>query len=363
MADPTPRDDRAASGRPRPDAGKRPRGEGWDDGSRTGTSGRSAEPTGGRARRPTGAGAGKGSGKASRSGLAGLPRWVLPAGGGVLAVLVLAFVLTRGGGGPSSDGTCFTDLLAHFPASERAVISGTDLVQARDAGFDDGAALEDLGTSLDETGAIADPLTFRYRISELLSVENFSGRTGVAPGDIACSLSDGDRSVFTGSFDPAEVKGSEVGATGRLAATEDRMALVQGGRLDAQDLLEPADGDGLASQKDLKAVMESLRTDGAYSVVVERAAKKRAAAQVAGIGVGHEGDTRTLVIAWSFRDPAAAKAGRAAMVSRINQAVQGATSITASDLEVDGTLVHGVVEARRAPDLAAIVADEGLLPT
>ena len=50
------------------------------------------------------------------------------------------------------------------------------------------------------------------------------------------------------------------------------------------------------------------------------------------------------------------------MVSRINEVVQGATSITASDLEVDGTLVHGVVDVRRAPDLAAIVADEGLLP-
>ncbi len=40
----------------------------------------------------------------------------------------------------------------------------------------------------------------------------------------------------------------------------------------------------------------------------------------------------------------------------------GGVEFGAADLEVDGTLVHGVVEVRRAPDLAAIVADEGLLP-
>lgn len=295
--------------------------------------------------------------------LAGLPRWLLPAGGGVLVVLVLVFALTRGGDGPSNGGPCLTDLLAHFPSGERQVLSGTDLVQARGAGFDDGASLEDLGTSLEETGAIPDPLSFRYRISELATVDDFTARTGVAPGDIACALSDGDRSVFTGSFDPAEVTGSEVGATGRLAATDDRLALARGTEREASDLLDPGGDGGLASQDDVRDVVERLREDGAYSLVLERAAKKRSAAQVGGLGVGVDGDARTLLIAWSFRDAAAAKSGRAAMVSRINEVVQGATSITAADLEVDGTLVHGVVEVRRAPDLAAVVADEGLLPS
>lgn len=344
MTDPTRRDEPAPS--------RRSSNDGWDDGRRPGGGERTKRT------RPA-----PGGPKSEKRGvLGGLPRWALPAGGGVLVVLVLAFVLTRGGGGPSNGGACLTDLLAHFPASEREVLSGTDLVQARDAGFDDGASLEDLGTSLEETGAIPDPLSFRYRISELATVDDFTARTGVGPGDIACALSDGDRSVFTGSFDPAEVSGSEVGASGRLAATEERLALVRGSDRDATDLLDPAKGGGLRSEDDVRAVVERLREDGAYSVVVERAAKARSAAQVGGLGVGGDGDARTLVIAWSFRDAKSAKAGRAAMVSRINEVVQGATSITASDLEVDGTLVHGVVDVRRAPDLAAIVADEGLLP-
>jgi hypothetical protein len=295
--------------------------------------------------------------------LGGLPRWALPAAGGVLVVLVLAFVLTRGDDGPSDGGTCMTELLAHFPSGERQVLSGTDLIQARGAGFDDGASLEDLGASLQDTGVVPDPLSFRYRISELASVEDFTARTGVEPGDISCALSDGDRSVFTSSFDPAEVTGSEVGASGRLAATEDRLALAQGDERDASDLLEPAGDDGLASRDDVRAVVERLREDGSFSLVIERAAKQRSAAQVGGLGVGGSGDARTLAIAWSFRDASAAKAGRAAMVSRINEVVQGATSITAADLEVEGNLVHGVVEVRRAADLAAIVADEGLLPS
>lgn len=356
MTDPTRRDDPAPKRPARSGGSRTGAGDGWDDGRRPGTDRkRSAGGSGRPDRKAEGSGGAKGV-------LAGLPRWALPAAGGVLALLVLAFVLTRGGGGASNGGSCMTELLAHFPSGERQVLSGTDLVQARDAGFDDGASLEDLGTSLDDTGAIPDPLSFRYRISELATVDDFSARTGVAPGDIACALSDGDRSVFTGSFDPAEVTGSEVGATGRLAATEDRLALAQGGEREASDLLDPADDDGLASQDDVRGVVERLREDGAYSLVLERAAKKGSAAQVGGLGVGGSGDARTLVIAWSFRDASAAKSGRAAMVSRINEVVQGATSITAADLEVDGTMVHGVVEVRRAPDLAAIVADEGLLP-
>lgn len=359
MTEPTRRDDPAATPRARSGAGRKGADQGWDDGRRSSSG--AGRPTGGpgrSGRRSSTSGSGGSSGV-----LGGLPRWALPAAGGVLVVLVLAFVLTRGGGGPSNGGACMTDLLAHFPSGERQVLSGTDLVAARDAGFDDDASLEDLGTSLQETGAVPDPLSFRYRISELATVEDFTARTGVAPGDIACALSDGDRSVFTGSFDPAEVTGSEVGATGRLAATEDRLALAQGGEREAADLLDPEGNGGLASQDDVRAVVERLREDGSYSLVVERAAKQRAAAQVGGLGVGGSGDARTLAIAWSFRDEAAAKSGRAAMVSRINEVIQGATSITAADLEVEGDLVHGVVEVRRAADLAAIIADEGLLPS
>ncbi|MBX3287534.1 MAG: hypothetical protein KF703_19465 [Actinobacteria bacterium] len=351
MTDPTARDEPA----PR----RRPRREGWDDGRGSRSGGAHQART-----RSTGRETGRGSGRSSAGSgvLSGLPRWALPAGVGVLVVVLLGFLLTRGGGGSSNGGSCLTDLLAHLPADEREVLSGTDLVQARGAGFDDGASLEDLGASLEETGAIPDPLSFRYRISELATLDDFTARTGVEPGDIACALSDGARSVFTGRFDPAEVSGSEVGASGRLAATDDRLALARGSGIDPADLLEPAKDGGLRSADDVRAVVERLRADGAYSVVVERAAKERAAAQVGGLGVGGDGDARTLVIAWSFRDESSAKSGRAAMVSRINEVVQGATSITAADLEVDGTLVHGVVEVRRAPDLEAIVADEGVLP-
>ncbi len=321
-----------------------PPGEGWDDGRGHRSAGD----------RPV-----------ARTGRGGsLPRWALPAGIGLLVVIVLvAFLALRGGGGAKDGGRCLDELLTRLPNAEDAdVVTGTDFVQARAAGFDDTGSLEELGASLAETGTLPDRLTARNRIDRLLSVADFTARTGVAPGDIRCALAAADRSVMVGSFDVAEVKGSDVGASGDEAATEDRLAFVEGGVADPEDLLEPAKADGLAGDEGVAAVLRSLREDGAYSVALERSGTKKADVQVAGLGVGGSGDDRTVVVAWAFRTAAEAKAGKATVVERVNALAEGATTLSAADLEVEGNLVTAVVEARRAPDLDDL-AERGLLPS
>lgn len=319
-----------------------PPGEGWDDGRGHRSAGdRPAARTGG-----------------------GLPRWAPFAGIGVVLLLVLVgIVVLRGGGGATDGGRCLDELLARLPNAEGAdVVVGTDFVQARHAGFDDKGSLEDLGTSLADTGTLPDRLTSRYRIDRLLSVEDFTARTGVSPGDVRCALAADGRSVMDGSFDAAEVKGSDVGASGDAAATEDRLAFVEGGATDPQDLLDPAKGDGLAGDEGMAAVVRSLRADGAYSIAVERSGRKKATVQVAGLGVGGSGDHRTLVVAWAFRTADDAKAGKADVVDRVNALAEGSTTLVSRDLVVDGNLVTAMVDARRAPDLADLV-DRGLLPS
>ena len=297
--------------------------------------------------------------------MAGLPRWALPAVGAFLVLLILLFILFgRGGGGSSTAGACLTDLSTHLPESS-LVVYGTDLVQARSAGYADDKPLEELGDAKRETGAIPDGLTERYRADALISTETLTARTGVEPGQIQCSLSDAQRSVMSGSFDVAEVSGSSVADDGQLAATEDRLAFATGDA-DPEKLLLPRDGGGLGSNDDAKRVIQSLRDDGSYSILVEVGnpkAEKRARA--AGLGVADaEGDDRALVVAWAFADADAAKAGRADIVDRVNGAIEGTSSITSEDLELDGSLVRATIETRKAPNLTRILDDRTtLIPT
>lgn len=322
-----------------------PSGEGWDDGRGHRSAGD----------RPT-----------ARRSDSGRPGWLLPAGAaGVALVLLIGFLALRGGGGPSDGGRCLDELLAHVPEVEgtRATeVTGTDFVQARSAGYDEDGSLEELGSSLAETGTIPDRLTARFRIDRLLSVEAFTARTGVRPGDVRCAIAAGDRSVMSGSFDAAEVGGSDVGGSGDVKATDDFLAYVTGTSADPDDLLTPVKDKGLAGDEALAAVLRSLRENGAYSVAMTRNGSAKAPVQVAGIGVGGKGDERTLVVAWSFRTADAAKVGRAEVIDRLNTLAQGTTTLASADLEIDGNLVTGVVDARRAPDLAELL-DRGLLPT
>ncbi len=283
----------------------------------------------------------------------------------MVAVLLVGFLALRGGGGASDGGRCLDELLAHLPEVEGAratEVVGTDFIQARSAGFDDDGTLEELGSSLAETGTIPDRLTARFRIDRLLSVEAFTARTGVGPGDVRCAVAAGDRSVMGGSFDAAEVAGSDVGGSGDAKATDEFLAYVTGSGADPDDLLTPAKDKGLAGDEAMAAVLRSLREDGAYTVAMARNGQAKAAVQVAGVGVGGQGDERTLVIAWSFNTADQAKAGRSEVVDRLNALAQGTTTLTSADLTVDGNLVTGVVDARRAPDLAELL-DRGLLPS
>jgi len=268
-------------------------------------------------------------------------------------VVVLFLLFGRGGSG-SSSGTCLTDLSAHLPGTAQ-VLFGTDLEAARSAGYDDDGALEDLGTSQEETGAIPDPLTEQFRYGQLISAEKFTSQTGVESGQIQCSLSEARGTVMGGSFDVDAVSGSSVGDGGSLRATDDRLAFTIG-TADPKRFLEPRDDGGIGANDDVAEVLESLLEGGSYSVLIQPgdpAADDEARA--AGLGVATaEGDGRALVVAWSFADEDAAKAGRPDIVDRVNDALEGNTQITADDLMVDGTLVTAKIETRKAADLRAI---------
>lgn len=275
-----------------------------------------------------------------------------------MVLLLLALVVTRCAGGGSSDaGPCLTELSAALPENADLVY-GTDLVQARNAGYTDDGALEELGTTQDETGAIPDPLSQQFRFNELLSAEAFTARTGVEAGQIRCSLSETDRSVMSGSFDVPEVSGSSVADGGTLAASEDRLAFTSGDA-DPDRLLTDLDGGGLGSNDDFVRSLESLRDDGAHSVVVQVGnPRAEVRARAAGIGVGTgEGDARSLLVAWVFADEDAATAGRTEVVDVVNQVLAGTSQITAEDLTVDGTLVTATAPTRRAADLQQVLAD------
>ncbi|CAN5563377.1 hypothetical protein BH10ACT1_BH10ACT1_05110 [soil metagenome] len=279
-----------------------------------------------------------------------------------LVVIILLVVVFGGGSGDRKDaGSCLTDLMAHIPEESRLVY-GTDLVQARDAGYQDGGTLEELGDSQAATGALPDALTAEFRFSLLLSDEAFAARTGVSSDQIDCSLSDLRRSVLSGSFDVAEVDGSTVGDDGHLAATEELAALTTGDS-DPKKLLEERDGGGLAGNDGAKAVLESLRDQGAYTVLVQAGnpdAEKRARAAGLGVAEGTD-DDRALVVAWSFADDDAAKAGRGDVVERVNDVLAGTTSISTDDLTVEGSMVTAKLDVRKAPQLRSVLERPQLL--
>lgn len=282
---------------------------------------------------------------------------MVPAVGGVVVVLLLLVVVKScsGGGGRTDAGPCLSDLLTHLPA-EATTVYGTDLVQARHAGFREDGSLEQIGQSITDTGVIPDPVTTQFRIAPLATPEVFEARTGVTADDIECSLSDGRESVLTGSFDAAAVKGSDAGSGGQLAATDDLLASTTGSSEPA-GFLKPAKDDGLAADDDVKAVLASLRDNEAYSVIVQRGdgTEKNGRPVAAGIGAGGTDKARTVVLAWSFPSDDAAKAGRPVVVDRVNAILRGTVSITNRQLTVDGHLVTAVIDAPTAPDLQGLL--------
>ncbi|MEO6987382.1 MAG: hypothetical protein ABI239_01905 [Aquihabitans sp.] len=347
--------DRPTEGRSSRRASKSPTGEGWDDGhsSRSARS-RAKGSTGkskGNVKSGARSGSGRNGGKSGNKGLIdGLPVWALPVAGVVVVALVL-FTLLRGCGssGSSDAGTCLTDLAVHLPADTTNAY-GTDLVQARKAGYDESGSLEEVGASLDATGTIPDPVSTRYRFSQLTTLEQFEARTGISPGDAECALSTGSRSVLSGSFDPVAVKGSQAGSNGDLAATEELLAMGTGSA-DPKAMLEPAKDGGMASDEAMIAAMDRLRNDGAYSVIVQRGSGDDSRALAAGIGVGGNKGEPNVPVTWVFKNEKAATAGRADVVDKVNTVLRGTLSIDSTDLEVDGAMVTAVIPTVEAPNL------------
>lgn len=342
-----------------------PPGDGWDDGrgGRRGGSGR-------RGSRAGGGRAGRGGRTGSRNPWAGensrLPRWVLPVGAValLLVVVLVVVVATRGGGGPSDSGTCVDELLADLPGTATGHVAVTDVVQARSAGYDDGSDLETAGDTTEETGTVPDGLTAEMRFRPLDSVEEFTGSTGVAPGDIACSVRTSRSTVLGGSFDPDEVEGTDLAGSGRLVATEERLALT---RIDGDPraLVKAADP-ALGDDDEVTGTLESLRELGAYSAIVDWDLEAETVV-AAGVGVAGTGDDdRQLVLAWRFTDEGAAKAGRRSIVDVVNAFARGSASIAVEDLRLDGAEVTAAVAVRKAPQLndqwaagAVLLGDDG----
>jgi len=275
----------------------------------------------------------------------------------LLVALIVGFVLTRGGGGKNESGACLTELAGHLPQGRSPIISGTDVGQARSAGYDDGGSLEDLGTSQRETGALPDQLTAQVRARRLISSEDFTAQTGVKPENIHCSLSEGSLGVLSGSFNVAEVRGSALGAKDLVVASQDVLAVgpTSGGKL--SDLLKTQSKGSVAANDDVAAVISSLRDQDAYSIVVQRA-EKQGPVRAAGIGVTGKPDALKAVLAWRFAK-GKAEAGRREVVERANDALEGSASISSTDLKVNGDLVTSVIDVRKAPDLSGLISSGG----
>lgn len=276
---------------------------------------------------------------------------------GAFAVLVLFLIVLRsctGGGGRNDGGACMSDLLTHVPESVDT-FAGVDYLGARNNGFDDDGSLEDIGDSMTDTGVIPDPVTTTWRIKQLASAEKFEAQTGVAPGDIRCSVGTERLAVLDGSFDAAKVKGSDAGSSGRLASDGDLLTL-SAGDVQAADLLEPAAGGGLAGDEAVLGVLESLREREAYSVIIQRGDgdAKNGRALAAGVGAAGRGDDRRVEIAWIFTDDDAAAEGRPEVAETINNVLRGTLSIRNSDLDLEGPMVIASLPSRLAPDLQSI---------
>lgn len=353
---------------PPPSRAKRDTSKG---GSGKGSSGRNG-PSG-----KKGSSGGNGSAKDGSGG--GRPPWLIPAAIGVSVLLIMALVVrscTSGGSGGSA-ADCMGDLAEHIPAEAGDLVVGTDLPRARDAGYTDSESLNDVGESLLTVGALADPVTDRFRYQRLIGPEAFQARTGVTTDDIRCSLSVGDggeiaalsasfeTAILAGSFDEAEVNGSAAGAAGDLAANDDRLAMVLGG--DSASLLEVAD-DNLASEETVMLVMDHLLDSDVHSFVVQRAPsgddgdedeREPSDLLVTGMGVGRSGDDTTLVAAWVFTDEDAAAEARPAVTEAVNELATGSASIRVSDLELEDNVLRLELPTREPLDLGDLIRRHG----
>lgn len=283
----------------------------------------------------------------------GLPRWLVPAIAAAVAAIVVLAILVSRGGGPSDAGSCLPDLLEHVPADADQV-SGTDLVQARAAGYDGSASLDGLGEVIDETGVLPDPLNRQFRFPQLSSVEALTSRTGVVLDDLDCALTIGEgRAVMAGEFSVERVRGSELGTDGILAASTERLALATGGG-DPGELLEPLGDESLQEVEPVARALDVLREEGAYSFVIEVGGDDDEAG-AGGIGVGHEDGERTMIVAYAFADDDEAADNVGNVVERVNDAARGTASISNDDLEVAGSVVRGTIPTRVALSLERLM--------
>jgi hypothetical protein len=297
----------------------------------------------------------------------------------VTVLLVLALIVrscTSGSGDDASD--CMGELVEHLAPGTGELLVGTDLPRAREAGYADAESLNEVGESLHAAGALADPVTDRYRYQRLIGPDAFKAGTGVATEDIRCSLSVGDGgeiaslsasfevAILAGSFDAAEVNGSAAGAAGELAANDDRLSMVLAG--DAGSLLEVPE-DNLSDDADLMAVIDHLLDSDVHSFVVQRAEAADDTDEesgpdvsdllVAGIGVGRDGDDTTLVAAWVFTDDDTAAEARPNVADAVNELAVGSASIKVSDLELEDNVVRLQIPTRDPLGLADLIRRHG----
>lgn len=297
----------------------------------------------------------------------------------VLLVLALIFRSCASSGSGTDASDCMGDLVEHLAPGSGELLVGTDLPRARDAGYADAESLNEVGESLQAAGALADPVTDRFRYQRLIGPDAFRAGTGVSTEDVRCSLSVGDGgeiaslsasfevAILAGSFDAAEVNGSAAGAAGELAADDDRLAMVLAG--DAGSLLDVPE-DNLSNDEDLMAVIDHLLDSGAHSFVVQRTDPAEDGDEeggdtdgsdllVAGFGVGHDDDDTTLLAAWVFADDDAAAEARPAVTDAVNEMAVGSASIKVSDLELEDNVVRLQIPTRDPLGLADLIRRHG----
>ncbi|MCU1455532.1 MAG: hypothetical protein JWN46_3678, partial [Acidimicrobiales bacterium] len=290
-------------------------------------------------------------------------RRVVAFGAGAVVVLIVIVVITTSGGGGGGFGRCFDDLAHQVPAGDPAGLRvvASDLRQARSEGYVDGGTLEELGSSRLATGTYPGDLARRLRFEQLYDTATFTSRTGVAPSDIACSLTTRTNEVSSGSFNPNAVRASSLAGRGQLAATGDRLGF---GNQPAA-LLTRVDRGSLADDERFRDVAGALRSRGAYSIVVERAPRADQAPNAAGAGITKAiGDQRQVMLVWRFGDDKAAEAGRRAMADHLGSVYQGVLAISPDALTTHGRLLLGLFPIKEPERWYAPLLDgnKNLLP-
>lgn len=255
--------------------------------------------------------------------------------GAVAALVVVAAAIvvlaTRSDDETAADGACIADLMARLPG-DTAFAQGSDLVAARDRGYDD-SSTEALVDSTVEVGVHPDPLSRRVLLQQF---ELDADAMPFDPADVECWVGDLGDFVARGSFDHDRVRsarygeGLHVAADGGFVAT-DRVLLSSPtgdatgpeGLVDAFDVL---DRDGV-----LSFAFMTGRVDG------------EADRSWIGIGLVPEGSSAWgLSAVWAFGDDATAQAGEPrlreilAETSAVGQLVAGDP---AEALERDGAVL------------------------